>query len=150
MIVDSIELIRMLSLVQLINVGFMLLKVRVVMKIDIVKLILYRIFIVIICLQVVFFGSEVYFSFRVSQQNRLIFSGLLINRLVIMFSGRSDVSLVRVIFCSEIFVFVKVNSGRIINVIYGCRICLSVLVGDLLCFFLSGIIKLIIILVRVV
>ena len=66
------------------------------MKIDIVKPIPHRIPTAIICLQVVPSGREAHFSFRASQQNRLIPSGLPINRPAIMPSGRSDVSPARV------------------------------------------------------
>lgn len=64
------------SLAQLINAGSTLPKARVAMKIDIVKPIPHRIPTAIICLQVVPSGSEAHFSFRASQQNRLIPSGL--------------------------------------------------------------------------
>lgn len=53
---------------------------------------------------------------------------------------------------NEIFVFVKVNSGRIRYVVYGCRLCLIWCKVDLvfLCMGCRGIVKVISILVIVV
>ncbi|MNY63323.1 hypothetical protein D3C86_2002640 [compost metagenome] len=77
------------------------------------------------------FGSDASFSFRASQQNKLMPSGLPINSPAIMPIGSIDVRPLRVTPCSDTPALAKANSGKIINATHGCSTCSSVLAGEL-------------------
>lgn len=55
--------------------------------------------------------------------NKNILIGLLINKFNVIFSGMGEVSFFKFIFLNEMFVLVKVKSGRIINEYYGVKMC---------------------------